>query len=104
MRGWKRPQGGTTFYFSRDTVQSALQKAKEAAGKKDVRISGGADIIRQYLSAGLVDEIDIQIAPLFLGGGMRLFDHVDRNSIKLEIDKVIGSPLVTHLIYNVVRP
>ena len=99
---WVR-KGGTTFYFSKDTIGAALTKAQKAAGNKDVRISGGANVIQQYLNAGLVEELDIQIAPLFLGRGMRLFDHIERNKVKLEIVRAINSPLITHVMYNVVK-
>ena len=81
-----------------------MQKARDAAGDKEVRISGGGDVIRQYLNAGLVDELDLQIAPLLLGGGTRLFDHLDRGKIRLEIVEAIGSPLVTHVVYRVNSP
>ena len=97
---WER-KGGTTFYFSKDAIHAALQKARDAAGNKDVRISGGAGVIRQYLNSGLVDELNLQVAPLLLGRGTRLFDHVERERVKLEIAEVIGSPLVTHVAYNV---
>ncbi|GAB3977386.1 dihydrofolate reductase family protein [Plantactinospora veratri] len=70
---WVRP-GGTTFTFVTDGIESALAQARTAAGERDVRISGGADLIRQYLAAGLVDEFDIDLAPVLLGGGVRLFD------------------------------
>ena len=99
---WER-KGGTTFYFSNDNIGTALRKAQTAAGKKDVRISGGANVIRQYLNAGLVEELVIQIAPLFLGTGMRLFDHIDGTKVKLEIVKAVDSPLVTHVQYNIVN-
>ena len=59
--------------------------------------------LSQYLNAGLVEELDIQIAPLFLGRGMRLFDHIERNKVKLEIVRAINSPLITHVMYNVVK-
>src|SRR5690348_5615841 len=60
---WERP-GGTTFYFVNDGIESALQQAREAAGQRDVRIAGGADVIRQYLSAGLVDEFSLAVSPV----------------------------------------
>lgn len=99
---WER-KGGTTFYFTNDNIQVVLAKAQKAAGNKDVRISGGADVIRQYLNAGLVEELDIQIAPLFLGTGMRLFDQIDGTKVKLEIVKAANSPLITHVQYNIVN-
>lgn len=94
-------KGGTTFYFTNEGIEKVLQKAKDAAGQKDVRISGGADVIRQYLNAGFIDEFIIHIAPLFLGTGVRLFEKTDSRGITFEISKVIGSPVVTHIFYKV---
>jgi dihydrofolate reductase len=68
--------GGTTFYFVTDGIEAALERAREAAGRKDVQVSGGASTIQQYLRAGLIDEMHIAIAPVLLGGGVRLFDDV----------------------------
>jgi dihydrofolate reductase len=99
---WPRP-GGTTFHFVTDGSESALRQAKAAAAGKDVRISGGADTIRQYLLAGLVDEITIHVAPLLLGNGLRLFDTLGLAGIRLEQQEVVSSPLVTHINYRVVR-
>ena len=99
---WPRP-GGTTFHFVIDGIESALRQAKAAAGDKDVRISGGADAIRQYLLAGLVDEIAIHVAPLLLGSGLRLFDVLGLAGVALEQQEVTSSPLVTHINYRVVR-
>ena len=67
-------QGGTTFTFVTDGIESALEQARAAAGDKDVAVGGGADVAQQYLVAGLLDEIQIHVAPMFLGGGVRLFD------------------------------
>jgi dihydrofolate reductase len=92
----------TTFTFVTDGIESAVEQAKAAAGEKDVSIGGGADIIRQALEAGLVDEIQIHVAPLLLGGGIRLFDRL-RPGIELEKIHVIDSPQVTHLKFRVVR-
>jgi dihydrofolate reductase len=97
---WER-KGGTTFYFASDTVEAALEKARKAAGNKDVRISGGASVIQQYFNAGLVDELDIQLAPMFLGKGARLFDHMETLKAKLEIVEVTNSPTITHLKYKI---
>jgi dihydrofolate reductase len=99
---WER-KGGTTFYFSGDSIQDALTKARRAAGNKDVRISGGASVIQHYLNAGLVDELCIQLAPVLLGKGVRLLDHIDKNKVNLEIVEAVNSQLITHLHYNVVR-
>jgi dihydrofolate reductase len=97
---WVR-KGGTTFYFVNEGIESALDKAREAAGKKDVRISGGRDVVLQYLHAGLVDEVAIDLAPVLLGEGLRLFEGVDRTKVSLEIADVVPSSAVAHLTYVV---
>lgn len=97
---WERP-GGTTFYFVNDGIESALKLARDAAGDRDVRIGGGAETIRQYLNAGLVDDFTITLAPVFFGTGVRLFDEVDAERIALEPVRVQPSPMVTHLSYSV---
>jgi dihydrofolate reductase len=91
----------TTFYFVTDGIESALEQAKAAAGDKDVSIGGGADVIQQYLRAGAIDEMQIHLVPLFLGGGTRLFDDVPTGP--LEPIEVVDSPRVTHVRYRV-RP
>ena len=97
---WPR-KGGTTFHFVNDGIQDALRRAREVAGGKDIRISGGADVVRQFLNAGLVDELILSLAPMFLGNGLRLFDGIDANGVGLEIIDVLSSPKVTHLRYAV---
>ena len=92
----------TTYAFVTDGIESALAQAQEAAGDKDVFIGGGADIINQYLAAGLVDEIELHVVPLLLGGGARLFAGVGQE-VKLELLRVIEAPSVTHLKYRVVK-
>jgi dihydrofolate reductase len=99
---WERP-GGTTFHFVNDGIESALRQAREAAGDKDIRIAGGADVIQQYLNGSLVDEFDIALAPVFFGAGRRLFDGIDRQKVGVEIVEAIHSPLVTHLRYAVTK-
>jgi dihydrofolate reductase len=94
-------KGGTTFVFVTDGIGSALRQANEAAGGRDVRIGGGASTIRQYLSAGLVDEFELHLVPLLLGGGERLFDGV--GDLRLEQLRAIEAPGVTHLKYRVMR-
>jgi dihydrofolate reductase len=96
-------QGSTTFYFINDGIESALEKAKQAANGKDVRIQGGADTIQQYLNAGLVDEFTVHIAPVFLGSGVRLFDGMDKDKYDIEIAEVTPSGLTTHLRYKLTR-
>ena len=100
---WSRP-GGTTFYFVNDDLHTVLAKAREAAGEKDVRISGGGDIVAQYLNAGLVEELRLDLSPVLLGAGLRLFDAVDPQRVKLQLAEVTSSPRVTHLEYSVSSP
>jgi dihydrofolate reductase len=97
---WKR-KGGTTFHFVNDGVASALHQARDVAGGKDIRIAGGAQVVLQYLNAGLVDEFSIALAPVFLGGGLRLFDGVDKRRISVDVVEAIHSSMVTHLRYAV---
>jgi dihydrofolate reductase len=97
---WPR-KGGTTFYFVNDGIEAALRRAREAAGGRDIRICGGAKLVRQYLNAGLVDELMLSVAPMLLGDGLRLFDGVDVKRVGLEIMSVLPSPKVTHLRYAV---
>jgi dihydrofolate reductase len=90
----------TTFYFINDGVQAALDKARQSANGKDIRIQGGANTIQQFLNAGLVDEFFIHIAPVFLGSGIRLFEDIDKDKYDLQIMEVIPSDLTTHLRYR----
>jgi dihydrofolate reductase len=96
-------EGGTTFYFVTDGIQSALQQARRAAGDKDVLIGGGANVVQQYLAAGLVDEVNVSLVPIFLGDGARLFDSVGRPDQRLEQVRVVEAPGVTHLRYRAVK-
>ena len=95
--------GGTTFTFVTDGVESAFEQARAAAGGKDVSVAGGASVAQQCLRAGLLDEIQIHVAPLLLGGGVRLFEDTGGGQIELEPTRVIESPGVTHLRYRVVK-
>jgi dihydrofolate reductase len=92
----------TTFTFVTDGIQSALAQAREAAGEQDVYIGGGADVINQYLAAGLVDILELHVVPLILGGGARLFEGVGPD-VKLELLRVVEAPGVAHLKYRVGR-
>jgi len=94
-------EGGTTFHFVTDGPESALEQARAAAGDGDVQIAGGASVVQQYLKAGVVDEFQVSVAPVFLGGGVRLFDGLGNDAIKVEVVRAIESPLVTHLKYRV---
>jgi dihydrofolate reductase len=95
--------GGTTFTFVTDGIESALAQAREAAGGKDVNLGGGASVAQQYLKAGLVNELQLHIAPVILGSGARLFDNLEDSDISLECVQVLEAPGVTHLSYRVVR-
>lgn len=97
---WKQ-KGSTTFYFINDGISSALAKAKQSAKGKDIRIQGGANVVRQFLNAGLIDECIIHVSPVVLGSGTRLFDELDKNAFRLEILETITSRLVTHTRYKV---
>jgi dihydrofolate reductase len=95
---WLRP-GGTVFYFFNDGVERALEAAREAAGDRDIRISGGADVIQQYLSLGVVDELEIALVPVLFGGGRRLFEKLSEPMPKFRIERVLDTPAATHLRY-----
>ena len=96
--------GGTTFTFVTDGIESALDQARAAAGEKDVAVAGGADVIQQYLAAGLVDELQVHVAPVLLGGGVRLFsDSAGFAPVGVEATRVVESPAAAHLRYRVVR-
>jgi dihydrofolate reductase len=96
-------QGGTSFVFITEGIETALEQARAAAGDKDVLVAGGADVIQQYLQAALVDEFQLNLVPLLLGGGTRLFDRVDAGRIALEKTRVVDSEGVTHLRFRVGR-
>jgi dihydrofolate reductase len=96
-------QGGTTFHFVTDGIEAALERAKAAAGDKDVTIGGGASAVQQYLKAALVDEMTLNIVPVFLGGGARLLDGLDGADTGLACTRVIEGPGVTHLTYRFER-
>ena len=93
-------EGTTTFYFIQDGIESALEKARQSAKGKDIRIQGGANTIQQFLNAGLVDEFFIHISPVFLGTGIRLFDGMVKDKYNIQIAEVIHSDLTTHLRYK----
>ncbi|MEU6676604.1 dihydrofolate reductase family protein [Streptomyces sp. NPDC046925] len=97
---WERP-GGTTFHFVNDGIETALERARYAAGGRDVRIAGGGATILEYVNAGLVDEFSIALAPVLFGSGIRLFEGVDASRVALEPVRSEPSPRVTHLTYAV---
>ena len=94
-------QGGTTFHFVTDGIDSALEQARAAAGDQKVAVAGGAEAIQQYLAAGLLDELRLHIVPVILGGGTRLLENA--GDPRLEPVEVVASPGVTHVRYRVVR-
>ena len=96
-------QGGTTFTFVTDGIESALEQARRAAGDQDVALAGGADVAQQYLAAGLIDEMNIHVAPVLLGAGARLFDNLGDAEVKLEQVRAVEAPGVTHLRCRTVR-
>lgn len=91
----------TTFTFVTDGIESALVQARDAAGSKDVMVGGGASVINQYLAAGLLDELELHVAPIVLGGGSQLFEGVPA-SVKLEQVRAVEAPGVSHLKYRVI--
>jgi dihydrofolate reductase len=96
-------EGGTTFIFVTDGIESALRQAKAIAGDRDVLVAGGANTDQQYLKAGLLDEIQIHLIPVLLGDGRRLFDQLDTKQFELETTRVVDAPDVTHLQFRVVK-
>ena len=92
----------TTFTFVTDGIESALGQARDAAGDKDIAVPGGAEVIQQYLAARLLDEFELHVLPLILGGGERLLDNIGHH-LKLEQLRAIEAPGVTHLKYRVVK-
>src|ERR671936_1461488 len=89
--------GGTTFHFVTDGIESALEQARTAAGDKGVSLGGGASAAQQYLAAGLLDEVVVAVVPILLGGGARLFDNLGDAAPKLEQAEAVGAPGVTHI-------
>jgi dihydrofolate reductase len=89
-------EGGTTFHFVTDGIEAALDRAMGAAGGQDVSLGGGANAAQQYLRAGLVDEMEIHVVPLLLGGGARLFENLDGGQSGYEPVELVSSPTVAH--------
>jgi dihydrofolate reductase len=97
---WERP-GGTTFHFVNDGIETALGRARDAAGDRDVRIAGGGATILEYVNAGLVDGFTIALSPVLFGSGVRLFEGVDDRRVALEQVRAEPTERVTHLTYAV---
>ncbi|MFD3525311.1 dihydrofolate reductase family protein [Streptomyces sp. NPDC058653] len=96
-------EGGTTFTFVTDGIDSALDKAKAVSGGRNVDIAGGAHTVQQYLKARLVDELQLHVIPVLLGGGLRLFDNLGLGSHALEPIRVVDTPGATHLKYRILK-
>jgi dihydrofolate reductase len=94
-------EGGTTYHFVTDGIESALEQAKKAAGGKDVMLWGGGDVAGQYLAAGLLDELELHVVPVLLGGGSRLLDNLGGADVRLEQVRAVEAPGVTHLKYRI---
>jgi dihydrofolate reductase len=90
-------EGGTVFTFVTGGIEAALEQAWRAAGGKDVSLAGGANVARQYLAAGLVDEMEINLVPILLGSGERLFEGLGDDLRGLELVQTVAAPAVTHL-------
>jgi dihydrofolate reductase len=97
---WERP-GGTTFQFVNDGIEAALDRARKAAGDRDVRIAGGGATILEFVNAGLIDEFTIALSPVLFGSGIRLFEGVDAGRVALEPVRAEPTQRVTHLTYTV---
>ena len=95
--------GGTTYTFVTEGIEAALELARAAAGDKNVGIWGGANIMRQYLKAGLLDEMQLHLIPILLGNGIRLFEDLDPEGIELRRTSSIETPGATHFRFEVVK-
>jgi dihydrofolate reductase len=91
-------QGGTTFHFVTDGIESALAQAKAAAGDLDVKIGGGVSTVRQYLLAGAIDELHLALSPVLLGRGEALFAGIDLPGLGYRVTEVVPTELATHLV------
>ena len=96
--------GRHDYTFVTDGIEAGLERARAAAGEKDVGIWGGANIVRQYLKAGLLDEMQIHLVPVLLGGGVRLFEDLGLGQIDLERTRTIETPKATHLRFIITKP
>jgi dihydrofolate reductase len=94
-------EGGTTFHFVTDGVAAAVERAKEAAGGKDVSVGGGAATLQQCIASGLLDEIVVHQVPILLGGGTRLFDRLEPGAAQFELADLVRGPEAAHLTYRI---
>ena len=90
-------EGGTTFHFVDDTIEAVLDQAFDAAGGQDVRLGGGVATVQAYLRAGLIDDLHLAVVPILLGGGERLFDHLDGLATDYQCEELVSSTAVTHV-------
>lgn len=97
------PEGDPPFTFVTEGIRAALEMAEKAAAGKDVLVGGSASVANQYLAAGLLDQIDLHLVPVFLGQGLRVFDDAALSEVTLEQTRVVEAPGVTHLRFRVVR-
>jgi len=95
-------KGNTTFHFVTDGIELALERAKQAAGGKDVMLWGGAQVVQQYLAAGLLDELELHVVPVVLGGGARLLENLGAAPVEIEQVRAVEAPGVTHIKYRTV--
>jgi len=91
-------EGGTTFHFVTDGIRAALERAKEAAGGKDIRIGGGVATVRQYLEAGFVDDLHLAITPVLLGSGEHLLSGIDLRELGFTCTEHVGAPQAMHVV------
>ena len=99
----ERVRGATTYTFVTDGPVEALERARSAAGEKDVTIMGGANLVQQFIAAGLVDELRVHVVPVLFGAGARLFDLTGLDQIELELTRCVTTPNATHLRYAIPR-
>ena len=95
--------GGTTFHFVTEGIEAALDRARQAAGSADIRIGGGVSTVRQYLKAGLIDELNIEISPLLLGSGEHLLRDLDLLDLGYQLTRHATAPDVMHLVIERMR-
>ncbi len=91
-------EGGTVFHFVTDGIEAALDRARQAAGGKDIKIGGGVDTVRQYLRAGLVDEMHVALAPVLLGRGEALFAGIDLRALGYKVKEQVATELANHMV------
>lgn len=93
-------EGGTTFHFVTDGIHAAMERAKASAREKDVRIGGGADTIRQYLNAGLIDTMHLAVSPVVLGSGENLLAGLDLRTLGFKLVEYVGTPMAAHYVLS----